>query len=73
MTGFRPISQPVGDSVRPSCGDIPLNKKASPHFTERGCLSQNGFLPQSARSGVEPVRVSGAEAYIANWTAQKAA
>lgn len=70
MTEFRPISQPAGDSINPCCGD---RKKASPHFTERGCLSQNGFLPQSARSGAEPGQVSGAEAYIANWTAQKAA
>ena len=49
------------DAVRPSCGD---RKKASLHFTERGCLSQNGFLPQSARSGVEPGREAQAEAAI---------
>ena len=67
MTGFRPISQPAGDAVSPCCGD---RKKASPHFTDEDAFLKTVFCP---RSGVEPGRVSGAEAYIANWTAQKAA
>mgnify|MGYP003375217145 CR=1 FL=1 len=69
MTGFRPISQPAGDSVRPCCGD---RKKASPHFTDEDAFLKTVFCPK-APAPAEPGRVSGAEAQIVNWTAQKAA
>lgn len=68
MTRFRPISQPAGDSVRPSCGD---RKKASPHFTDEDAFLKTVFCPKAPAPAWS--RASGAEAYIANWTAQKAA
>ena len=70
MTRFRPISQPAGDSINPCCGD---RKKASPHFTDEDAFLKTVFCPKAPAPAWSRAGFSGAEAYIANWTAQKAA